>query len=143
MTMTQPAVLSQNPPEFERFLYATVGEDRNGSVVTVLSTLARLGLDPWNETAELVTLGRDAAGTRLGILLSRFRDVPALGSTHGRVARELSLLLPEGPPARALQQAASKASGGRLRSSGAIWAMIAVFFILMQVLFSWLLGSGE
>ena len=27
-------------------LYATVGEDRNGNLVTVLSTLARLGLEP-------------------------------------------------------------------------------------------------
>ena len=54
-------VLNPHPPEFDRFLHATVGEDRNGYAVTVLSTLARLGLDPWNETAELVTLGHDGA----------------------------------------------------------------------------------
>jgi hypothetical protein len=51
MTMAAPNVLNPHPPEFERFLYASVGEDRNGYVVTVLSTLARLGLDPWKETA--------------------------------------------------------------------------------------------
>jgi hypothetical protein len=34
--------------------------------VTVLSTLARLGLDPWKETAELVALGRDAARSAVG-----------------------------------------------------------------------------
>jgi hypothetical protein len=61
MTMADPNVLNPHPPEFERFLYASVGEDRNGYVVTVLSALARLGLDPWAETADLVTLGRDAA----------------------------------------------------------------------------------
>ena len=66
--MADPNVLNPHPPEFDRFLHASVGEDRNGYVVTVLSTLARLGLDPWKETAELVTLGRDAARARLGTL---------------------------------------------------------------------------
>ncbi|GHF75345.1 hypothetical protein [Seohaeicola zhoushanensis] len=35
--MAQPNVLNPHPPEFERFLYAPVGQDRNGHVVTVLS----------------------------------------------------------------------------------------------------------
>jgi len=64
--------------------------------VTVLSTLARLGLDAWKETAELITLGGDAARLRLATLLARFRDIPTLESDHGRVASDLSELLPEG-----------------------------------------------
>ncbi len=141
--MTGANVLNPHPPEFERFLYAPVGEDRNGYVVTVLSTLARLNLDPWKETAELVTLGRETARERLGILLSKFRDVPALGSDHGKVARELSLLLPESPPMNSLKRAASSASDGRLGSSGAIWTIFALLFFLMQILFVGGLGSGE
>ena len=92
MTMADPNVLNPHPPEFDRFLYASVGEDGNGYVVTVLSTLARLGLDPWNETAELVALGRAAARSRLGKLLARFPDVPTLTSDHGRVALYRSAL---------------------------------------------------
>ena len=141
--MTDSDGLNPHPPEFERFLYAPVGEDRNGYVVTVLSTLARLGLDPWNETSELVILGREAAGARLGLLLSRFRDVPALGSDHGRVARELSLLLPESPPARALQRAASTVADGRLGSSGLIWTILAIIFVLFHVSFVGGSGSGQ
>lgn len=141
--MTDSDGLNPHPPEFERFLHAPVGEDRNGYVVTVLSTLARLGLDPWNETSELATLGREAAGARLGLLLSRFRDVPALGSDHGRVARELSLLLPESPPARPLQQAASTVADGRLGSSGLIWTILAIIFVLFQVSFVGGSGSGQ
>jgi len=141
--MTGTSFLNPHPPDFERFLYATVGQDRNGYAVTVLSTLARLGLDPWNETAELVALGREAAGARLGLLLSRFLDVPALGSDHRRVARELTLLLPERKPTRSLQQAASAAAVGRQGSSGTIWAILAVVFVLMQILFAAAPGSGE
>lgn len=118
--MAKPKVLNTHPPEFERFLYASVGEDQNGYVVTVLSTLARLGLDPWNETAELVALGREAARARLGILLARSRDVPALASDYGRVARDLSQLLPEGQTSGSLKRAASTVAGGRPGASGAI-----------------------
>lgn len=141
--MTGTSILNPHPPDFERFLYATVGEDRNGYAVTVLSTLARLGLDPWDETAELVALGREAAGTRLGLLLSKFRDVPTLGSAHRRIAQELTLLLPESKSARSLQRAASTAADSRQGPSGTIWAILAVVFVLVQILFTAAPGSGE
>ena len=141
MTMADPNVLNPHPPEFERFLYASVGEDRNGYVVTVLSTLARLGLDPWKETADLVALGRDAARSRLGTLLARFRDVPTLESDHGRVAGDLSQLLPESPPSQTLKRAALTVADGRLRKSGAIWTILAIVFLLYQVMST--VGSGS
>ena len=141
--MADPSVLNPHPPEFDRFLYASVGEDRNGYVVTVLSTLARLGLDPWKETAELVSLERDAASARLGTLLARFRDVPALASDHGRIARDLSQLLPEDRASGSLQRAASTVAGGRPATSGAIWAVLAIIFVLFQIFMVGGSGSGE
>lgn len=143
MTMPENDSLNPHPAKFDRFLYAPVGEDRNGYVVTVLSALARLGLDPWNETAELTTLGRDAARARLGLLLSRFRDVPALGRDHGSVARELTLLLPDGPPLHALTRAGSAGIKGSVGSSTAIWAILAVVLILVQVFSLGTSGSGQ
>ncbi|MBD3624855.1 MAG: hypothetical protein HUJ24_05645, partial [Rhodobacteraceae bacterium] len=135
--------LNPHPPEFERFLYASVGEDRNGYVVTVLSTLARLGLDPWKETAELVTLGRDASRARLGTLLARFRDVPALASDHGKVARDLSQLLPEGQTSGRLKRATSTFADGRPGTSGAIWPVFAIIFLLFQMFMFGGSESGE
>ncbi|MEQ9037228.1 MAG: hypothetical protein RIE24_02625 [Silicimonas sp.] len=141
--MTAPNVLNPHPPEFERFLYASVGEDRNGYVVTVLSTLARLGLDPWKETAELVALGRDAAQARLGTRLARFRDVPTLASDHGRVAQDLSQLLPDGPTSVTLKRAAATVAEGHSGTSGVIWAVLAIIVVLFQVLTFGGSGSGE
>jgi hypothetical protein len=143
MTMAQPNALNSHAPEFERFLYASVGEDRNGYVVTVLSALARLGLDPWAETAALVALGRDAAQARLGTRLARFRDVPALASEHGRVARDLSRLLPEGPASGNLKRNVSTGTGGRLVTSRLTWAVLAIIFVLFQALTGGGSGSGE
>lgn len=141
--MATPNVLNPHPLEFERFLYASVGEDRNGYVVTVLSTLARLGLDPWKETAELVSLGRDAAGSRLGKLLARFPDVPTLESDHRRVARDLSQLLPEGPKSVSLKRAAVTVADGRSGTNGVIWTVLAIIFLVFQVLTFGGSGSGE
>lgn len=141
--MATPNVLNPHPPEFERFLYASVGEDRNGSVVTVLSTLARLGLDPWKETSELVTLGREAAQARLGTRLAGFRDVPTLVSNHGRVAQDLSQLLPDGPTSVASKRAAATVADGHSKTIGVIWAILAIIFVLFQVLTFGGSGSGE
>ncbi len=141
--MANHSVLNPHPSEFDRFLQASVGADQNGYTVTVLSTLARIGLDPWRETAELVTLGRDAARARLGTLLARFRDVPALASDYGRIARDLSQLLPEGPTSGALQRAASTVADGRPGTSGAIWAVLAIIFVLFSEFIVVGSGSGE
>lgn len=142
-TMADPNVLNPHPTEFGQFLYASVGEDRNGYIVTVLSTLARLGLDPWKETADLVALGRDAARSRLGKLLARFPDVPTFESDHGRVARDLRQLLPDAPTPCTLKRAASTVVVGRPGTSGAIWAVLAVVLLLIQMFMAGGSGSGE
>jgi hypothetical protein len=131
--MPQPGVLNAHPPKFEQFLYQSVGEDRNGNLVTVLSALARLGLDPWAETADLATLEREAARTRLATLLERFRDVPTLARDHGKVARDLSQLLPE----------SSTATDGHPRTSSVIWPILAIVFVVFQMLTFGGSGSGQ
>jgi hypothetical protein len=92
--MPSTALHHSHGADFSRFLYAYVGADANGSVVTVLSTLARLGLDPWQEASELGALSNVAASARLSSILSRFQDVPALNLNHESVAQEISMLLP-------------------------------------------------
>jgi hypothetical protein len=47
--------------QFDRFLYASVGEDSNGMPLTVLSALARVDVDPWEEASKLTQLPRASA----------------------------------------------------------------------------------
>jgi hypothetical protein len=140
--MSQGDILDPQLRSYERFLHASVGEDRNGALVTVLSMLARLDLDPWKETATLAALKREAAQLRLTELLSRSRSVPALATDPGTVAEELSLLLPESP-ASDLQQAGSTGAIGRMGSNGMIWILLALAFVLLQFLFNIVPGSGQ
>jgi len=63
--MVPSASLSKLPSTYNDFLYAPVGEDTNGALLTVLSVLARQNLDPWDEAADLSRLPPDAAAQRL------------------------------------------------------------------------------
>ncbi|MEI4197775.1 hypothetical protein [Roseovarius sp. E0-M6] len=139
--MATNAVLDPHNHDFDRFLHASVGEDRKGNGVTVLSALARLNLDPWQEARDLAALGRGAAGVRLVALLSRVRDVPALEQDDGMVAQELTGLL----PAKATEATAGSASGakGWTMSTGLIWTLMAVLFFAVQFLFTGSSGSGQ
>ena len=47
--------------EFNDFLVALVGEEKNGQEITVLSAFSRRGLDPWREAARLSSLSKVAA----------------------------------------------------------------------------------
>ena len=79
------------------FLYADVGEDARGTSVTVLSMLARLGVDPWREASALAGMpARDAQGRLCG-LLARFTDVPCLRPACADVASRLVAFLPREP----------------------------------------------
>jgi hypothetical protein len=82
-------------PEFDDFLFAPIGEDRKGMLLSVLSALARADVDPWQEAARAIIAGLPAElathldpGTiaaRLIALLPRRvnYDVPALGTSGG------------------------------------------------------------
>lgn len=141
--MTEAETLHPHGGDFNRFLYASVGQDRNGYVVTVLSALARLGLDPWKEAGELAALGRDAAGARLEKLLARFHDVPALSRNEGAIARHLTLLLPERPVQRAAKFTGALTTDRSAVSRGVIVAVLMILLVLAQVLLSGTPSAGQ
>ena len=84
--------------DYDAFLFARAGDDRNGAAVTVLSVLARLDLEPWTEAQELARLGRDDAQVRLTNHFRAITDVPALALASERRAAKLVLLLPKCAP---------------------------------------------
>lgn len=128
-------VLQSQGNDFDRFLYAFVGEDRNGMEVTVVSALARLGLDPWKEAAELAVLGHDAARARLEKLLSAFNDVPSLDCEHVAVSARLISLLPERDSRCVANMAGPKIFNRPPISVGGVLAVLVVVFALAQVFF--------
>ncbi len=91
MMQTVPRFLGQ---EFNRFLFAPVGVDRDGGSLSVVSALARLDLDAWAEAAALARLPRAAAIARLSELLRKNSEIPHIAQERVAIAARLVALLP-------------------------------------------------
>src|SRR5271168_2449987 len=89
--MTRSASTSWQQSQFDDFLHAPIGHEKNGMLLTVLSALARLDLDPWGEAAQLPT---EAATERMRSLVAAVSEVPATASESESVAARLVALLP-------------------------------------------------
>jgi hypothetical protein len=89
--MTHCNSISAFGSEFDDFLFAPIGEDRNGMLLSVLSALARLDVDPWKEAEELAQLPRETAAQRLASLIAALPGGPLDPSA---VATRLITLLP-------------------------------------------------
>src|ERR1044071_5766235 len=72
--MSLPGPYAPMRPEFDRFLFATVGEEIDGVPLSVLSALSRLGLDPRDEAARLAHLTKEAAADQLANMIARLSD---------------------------------------------------------------------
>jgi len=80
---------------FDKFLFAPLGDDENGMPISVLSALARLGLDPWHEAASLARLSAAGATQRLTTLINSLPDWPPTSLNSRTVAVGLVALLPQ------------------------------------------------
>jgi hypothetical protein len=92
--MTHAALSPLIGSEFDEFLGASIGEDRNGMGLTILSALARLDVDPWEEATSLAPMPRNAAVVRLKALIDALPREPAIDISAGTIATDLLALLP-------------------------------------------------
>jgi len=83
--MTRSTMAALLGPEFDAFLFAPVDEQGHGVLLSVLSALARLDIDPWQEAADLAGMPRGAARRRLASLLAALPDAPAAPETIERL----------------------------------------------------------
>ena len=92
--MTPATAISFFRPEFNDFLYASIGAETNDMPLSVLSALTRLNIDPWMEAAELSELPRDTATLRLASLIGRLPCGQGAQADAKAVAHRLIELLP-------------------------------------------------
>jgi hypothetical protein len=89
-----PTSVSQLRSEFDAFLYAPVEERTDGPLLSVISVLARLDIDPWQEAANLARMSRDNAAWRLAALIETLPGDPAIHTQSKAIATRLIALLP-------------------------------------------------
>jgi len=120
---------------FNDFLYAPVGEEENGMVLTALSALARLGVDPWDEAARLSEMPQETATKRLTSIISGVPHGQWAASAVGDIAARLASLLPGKQAAVVQSQAATSATH---RPSAAVVTMFLFIFLANALAFTML-----
>lgn len=115
--------------QFNAFLFASIDEGASEARLSVVSALARLDLDPWQQAAELTELPRETAAQRLADLLSNLPGDDFAHSDSQTISQRLIALLPRtgGPVSGASPQ------GGSGTPVQIDLAMIMTLFVLMSV----------
>ena len=89
----------QLPTDLGAFLFADVGVGLGGFPFTILSVLARLGLDPWDEAGRLAKQPDQEASNQLARILSAQSGTPP-ADANGVAARLVALLPGRAAPSR-------------------------------------------
>src|ERR1700691_5268465 len=92
--VTRAALLSDLAPDLDDFLFAAIREDKSGIPLSVVSALARLDVDPWEEAAKLAAMPDEAATQRLSALIASLPMESATDPERRTIAARLVALLP-------------------------------------------------
>ena len=120
-------------PDYSHFLYAELWIEASGMPLSVMSALARLGVDGQREAFRLASLPRVAAGITLSKTIAELPDHPAAADIAGTAAR-LVKLLPD------VHAAAGKtAAGGATERRGHFSSLRGWQLALIAALTAWLI----
>jgi hypothetical protein len=120
-------------PEFDAFLYASVGEEVDGAPLSVLSALSRLDLDPRVEAARLAHLTKEAAADQLARMIARLSDRRWSAAEAVRIASGLIDRLP-------MVSAAAKDDRAVKGTTAAVGFTVSSFWIYLALAVAMLAG---
>ena len=79
------------------FLFCPIANDASGMHLTMLSALARSGVDPWDEAAKLAALPPESATQKVVQMLAGVPNGPPPGDSTARLAEKLVAQLHSSP----------------------------------------------
>jgi len=126
--------------DLNAFLYASVGTELNGMVLTVLSVLARRGEDPWDAAGRMARLPTAAAADLLVENIVQMPMSPQALADAGATASRLILLLHA--QTRTPRQNAGWSVGGSVIPRWASWAIL-YFCIALGISMNMILAPGH
>jgi hypothetical protein len=137
--MMRSASVSRLGSEFDDFLFARIGEDRNDMPLSVLSVLARLDVDPWQEAATLTRLPEETAAQRLASLIAALPDGPLAHLDPGTIAARLITLLPRRARSNIPSRKTLLCAGAGANS----WAVVYVIFMVFALGAHWIIEAAN
>jgi hypothetical protein len=126
--------------EFDAFLFAPVGADESGMPLSVVSVLARLDLDPWQEAAQLAALSQESAAQKMVSILDTVPNPPLLSSDILAVATRLVAMLPRQTPLPGSPRRAFSMPPGTTLPRAHANALILISYLLFMITSQFLMG---
>lgn len=133
-----PRRTHESSHSIRRFLFTSLSQVPGGGSATVLSALARMDLDPWEEAARLTTLSRSDAAKSLASTLNQSPEDVQQSLETEKIASRLVTLLPTmasapiAATARAAPVTAAESAKGK-RNFGPnfwlVWLCIQIFLL--------------
>jgi hypothetical protein len=117
--------ISPLDPQFDDFLYASIGEEKSGMLLSVLSALARLDIDPWQEADRLAQLPKDLARQSLASLIVGLPSGRWAPSDSTVIAARLAQLLPSRNNSKASSVVANRSVLETIRHLAVMWLIYA------------------
>jgi hypothetical protein len=133
--MQRTASFTNPTPEFDAFLSALVGEDSSGLQLSVVSALARMDLDPWEEAGKLAALPEHAAAQRLAGLLVAIPDTSLRNGDRTEIANRLIALLRRGSGTQMKPGTVSLKNAVRASTPPRVYALLFALLILVLLVF--------
>jgi hypothetical protein len=128
--MARPDAVSQLATDFDAFLFAPIGEEKNGMLLSVVSALARSNVDPWQEAAGLARLPANTAARRLAAMIAALPGAQSMLPDSSATAARLVRLLPHPAQTGAAARGQLPAAAGALGATRSWWIIYALFFVL-------------
>ena len=132
--MTHAAMTPLLGRAFDPFLFASIDQERDDPVLSVVSALARLDVDPWKEAASLARMPRDLAKERLTFLIASLPTGATTGSSPEIIAARLIALLPQAgsvnTAAAATLRPVARIPLSRLVAAAAVLALLLVGYFI-------------
>ena len=132
--MTTSASASNLTPKFDKFLFARIDKDSEETPLSVLSVLARLGVDPWEEAARLAQLPRLAAVKRLAEMIAAIPGASSACLDAGTLSDRLISLLPSRPAVVAVLPRLERAVQSQRKSWIPVWILLAAFLLVIKLI---------
>ena len=130
-------------PEFDKFLFATVGDEIGGIPLSLVSAFSRLGLDPWEEAGRLSSLTSHEAVEQLARLIA---EVPGsfrpLGEARVLADGLVGLLPKHGPSTTSALQVQIRPRHGAPALSKPAQFWVACFVLAAAALVSAVIHGG-
>lgn len=123
---------------FDAFLYAPIGEEDNGMMLTVVSALARQNVDPWALALHLDRLPGEAATHEMAAMIAQISAAFAVPPAPEAIAARLVALLPRRISRQRVEPAVTRSGGVDMRRR---WLPIIVGYVLIILASQWVLAG--